>query len=215
MTEKFTIEQILHIMMRASLNITKATINEMSVQGAPKWKITKNAYELVELHKEFSKEVQALLQQPRGFEVARGFEDKEVSLPERGTFLSAGYDLRSLENVSVPPRMSAKVNTGVKAYMLEDEVLMLYPRSSLGITKGVCLANGVAVIDSDYYGNNDNDGHIIICLYNMTDQEKHIEKGERVAQGVFTKYATCGDTPCRIRKGGTGSTGIKDFGGNR
>ena len=205
--EKFSGEEVLHMMMMASQRLCKAAINEMKVEGCSKMEIAKEAYFKNEMYKEFSSEVQALMEQPRGFEVAAGFEDKQVQMPERGTFLSAGYDLRALDGVSIPPRKTAKVSTGLKAYMMGDEVLMIYPRSSMGIKKGVNLANGVAVIDSDYYGNRDNDGHIIICLYNMTDEEKGIEAGERIAQGVFTKYKTCGDLPERIRTGGTGSTG--------
>lgn len=205
--DKFSGEDILHMMLRASNRLCKATINEMQVEGRSKMEIAKEIYLKEQLFREFSLEVQAIMQQPRGFEVAAGFENKQVQLPERGTFLSAGYDLRALDGVSIPPRKTAKVSTGLKAYMMGDEVLMVYPRSSMGIKKGVTLANGTAVIDSDYYGNADNDGHIIICLYNMTDEEKGIEAGERIAQGVFTKFKTCGDLPARIRKGGIGSTG--------
>ncbi len=149
-----------------------------------------------------------MVNNPRGFEVAKGFEDKDVTLPHRGTIESAGYDFHSLETVTVPANGVVVVDTGVKAYMPIGEVLKIYPRSSMGIKRGLVLANGTAVIDSDYYNNKGNDGHIMIALYNTGSEPQTVEAGERIAQGVFEPFFSCGDEPEEVRSGGIGSTGV-------
>ena len=92
--------------------------------------------------------------------------------------------------------------------MQEDEVLMLYVRSSIGIKKGLTLSNGTGIIDSSYYENPSNDGNIGIALYNTTEKIVRIEKGERIIQGVFMKYLTVdNDTVLhQERIGGIGSS---------
>jgi len=207
--EKFTAEQVMALVLRAGLENIKETIDEMAKAKADKDHIAKVAFALDGQYKRLHDTLYDLLERPRGFKVAHGFEDKEVVLPERATAFSAGYDFRTLDGVTIKPHERATVNTGVKAYMLTDEVLYLFPRSSLGIKKGITLANGVAVIDGDYYNNPNNDGHILICLHNFSDKEQRIEAGERIAQGIFSKFGTCGDIPSKTRTGGTGSTGLK------
>ncbi len=94
--------------------------------------------------------------------------------------------------------------------MEKDEVLLVFPRSSLGKKKGLILTNSVAVIDADYYSNPNNDGHIMINLFNFSNTDQTIEKGERFAQGIFIKYLTTDDDQTtKTREGGFGSTGNK------
>ena len=128
----------------------------------------------------------------RGFEVARGFEDKEINLPVRKTKYSAGYDIEAAEDTIVPafkPGMAPTlIKTGIKAYMQDDEFLALYNRSSNPKKKGLVLANSVGIIDKDYYGNSDNDGHIMFAFYNVKDEDTVIKKGEAIGQGIFQKY---------------------------
>ena len=90
--------------------------------------------------------------------------------------------------------------------MEDNEVLLIFVRSSTGIKRGITLANGTAVIDADYVDNEDNEGHIMIALYNNTDEDITIKDGECVAQGVFLNYLVTGDTVVKERKGGIGST---------
>jgi len=143
----------------------------------------------------------------RKFEVCKGYENKGVKLPVRKTKNSAGYDIRSLYECDVNPGEIIIVKTGVKACMESDEVLNVYPRSSLGLKKGLTLTNSVGVIDADYYSNLDNDGHIMLLLYNFSKNIAHIDAGERIAQGIFSKYlVTDDDTSSTDRKGGFGST---------
>ena len=147
----------------------------------------------------------------RGFEVAKGFEDKEINLPVRKTKYSAGYDIEAAEDTVIPSFKKGMaptlIKTGLKAYMQDDEVLMLYNRSSNPKKKGLILANSVGVIDKDYYGNVDNDGHIMFAFYNIKDEDITIKKGEAIGQGVFQKYlVTVDDEAQGERKGGFGST---------
>lgn len=147
----------------------------------------------------------------RGFEVAKGFEDKGINLPERKTKCSAAYDIEAAEDVVVPSFKKGMkptlVATGLKAYMQNDEVLYLMAKSSGFPKKGIQLSNCVGVIDGDYYGNETNDGHIMFSIINLKDEDLHIKKGDSIGQAMFTKYlCTDNDTATGIRKGGFGST---------
>ena len=147
----------------------------------------------------------------RGFEIAKGFEDSNINLPVRKTKYSAGYDIEAAEDVVVPSFKKGDaptlVKTGLKAYMADDEVLMLYNRSSNPKKKGLILANSVGVVDKDYYGNPDNDGHIMFAFYNIKEEDTIIKKGEAIGQAVFQKYlVTDDDVASGERTGGFGST---------
>ena len=147
----------------------------------------------------------------RGFEIAKGFENEGINLPIRKTKYSAGYDVEAAED-TVVPSFKKEMNptllkTGIKAYMADDEVLMLYNRSSNPKKKGLILSNSVGVIDKDYYGNPDNDGHIMFAFYNIKDEDITIKKGEAIGQAVFQKYlVTDDDNASGERVGGFGST---------
>ena len=144
----------------------------------------------------------------RGFEVAKGFEAYTINLPKRATSESAGYDFESAEDVTIKPLETIIVKTGVKAYMPKDEVLKLYGRSSLSIKRGLMVANSVGIIDADYYSNENNDGAIMLALYNISDKEVSIKKGERISQGIFSRYYISDtDDTLTVRVGGVGSSG--------
>lgn len=245
----------------------------------------------------------------RGFEVAKGFEDKEINLPKRGTEFSAGYDFESAERVEIPSiwtlvkaigydterfitkqllgvplthaelpsfdfdsylqeildsedmeryadlikkttevaklgsevgdllsivgdiELNEKVEsilgpdlvelketqaksmrpvlvpTGIKSYMGENEYLQIVNRSSGPIKKGLVLTNGVGIVDSDYYSNPGNDGHIMGQFINISLDTIVIEKGERIFQGIFHQFLIAdGDNADGERIGGHGST---------
>ncbi len=129
------------------------------------------------------------------------------SQPKRGSVHSAGYDLCAIEDYVIRPNQSVFIHTGVKAYMPPDEYLDLRVRSSLGIKRQLMLATGASVIDADYYNNPDNEGEIIVVLHNYGSVTQKIEAGERIVQGIFTKYfLTDNDNATDQRTGGTGST---------
>ena len=147
----------------------------------------------------------------RGFEIAKGYENCSINLPIRKTKHSAGYDIEAAEDIIIPSfKKGIKptlVKTGIKAYMGEDEVLILANRSSNPGKKGLILANSIGVIDSDYYGNPDNDGHIMFAFYNIKEEDIEIKKGDAIGQGIFQKFLiTDNDESQGERIGGFGST---------
>lgn len=145
----------------------------------------------------------------RGFEVCKGWEDKDVQLPVMATARSAGYDFYVAEDTTVPCFVikPTLVPTGTKAYMKHGEVLQLYIRSSMP-KRGLLLSNAVGVVDGDYYENLDNDGHIMFMFWNIGDAPVVLKKGERIGQGIFVPYLTA-DQPRSTGKrvGGFGSSG--------
>ena len=101
-----------------------------------------------------------------------------------------------------------KLPTGFKAYMLEDESLELYPRSSMGFKYYIRIANTIGLGDSDYYNCESNEGHYFIKLRNEGSKTWEVKKGDAIAQGVFRKYllADNDDFIGEERVGGFGST---------
>lgn len=130
----------------------------------------------------------------------------DISLPKRGTSGSAGYDFFAPDNVTINAGQSVRIATGIRCSMRPDLCLLIFPRSSLGFKYRLALDNTVGVIDSDYYGA-DNEGHIQIKMTNHSDKDLVIEKGKAFAQGVFITYGlTDDDETATSRKGGFGST---------
>jgi len=148
----------------------------------------------------------------RGFEKVveehRKYLDNEgLQLPLRGSQDSAGYDFYSNETYILQPGEQKVFWTDIKAYMQKGEVLKIYVRSSLGIKKGLRLANQVGIVDMDYYSNPNNDGNIGACLWNPTNEAVTIEKDERIIQGVFVNFLESDNCNTEEeRKGGIGST---------
>jgi dUTP pyrophosphatase len=145
----------------------------------------------------------------RGFEIIERYRDKAINLPRRQTPKSAGYDIESAEDKILMPHVVTMIETGLKAYMQDDEYLSIHIRSGLSIRNSLSLINGEGVIDADYYNNPGNEGHIMVALINHGEKPVTIKKGERIAQGIFRKYLTADsdDINNSSRKGGFGSTG--------
>ena len=146
----------------------------------------------------------------RGFEIAKGWEDKGIHIPERKTKYSAGYDVEAAEDVIIPsykPGIKPTlIPTGLKAYCQNDEWYMLINRSS-GPKKGFVMANSIGVIDADYYGNESNDGHFYFQYFNFQDHDIEVKKGDIIGQVIFQKYLTTdNDNAEGERTGGFGST---------
>ncbi|MGF2144900.1 dUTP diphosphatase [Vagococcus fluvialis] len=170
----------------------------------------------------------------RGFEKVSTFED--INLPERATKHAAGYDFEAANDVVIPSIFKlgiatalkvalnkeealldeellkqvkpTLVGTGVKAYMGEDEFLQLCNRSSNPLKNFLLLGNGVGIIDSDYYNNENNEGHIMFQFINFGLKDLTIKKGERIGQGIFLPFLKAdGDESEKTRTGGFGSSG--------
>ena len=145
----------------------------------------------------------------RGFEKIKKYAAVDFPMPERKTELSAGYDICVPEDITLIPGKLQLVPTGIKAYMHAGEYLGRHIRSSMAVKKRIMLVNNVGIIDADYYNNADNEGHIMLALLNMGDKAVFLEKGERVAQGIFYNYLTVDDddkVAKEVRGGGFGST---------
>lgn len=133
---------------------------------------------------------------------------EEYKLPQRATRKSSGYDFYSLFDFSLQPGEEILLPTGLKVYMLDDEELLLFPRSSVGFKYNVQFNNTIPKIDSDYYNNKKNEGHMWLKFTNRGNKVWEVKKGEAIAQGSFYKYLTVdNDVPIsEERVGGIGST---------
>lgn len=141
--------------------------------------------------------------------VTNRINETEPILPVRKTSGSAGYDLFMPMDIEIKSGESSPlIFLDVKAKMPEDVFLSLHIRSSLGIKKGLQLANITGIIDADYYDNSDNEGNIGIKIKNTGTNDVFLKKGESVVQGIFLKYLTTdNDMTSETRTGGFGSTG--------
>lgn len=148
-----------------------------------------------------------------GFHVIKGANYLEVNLPVRQTSHAAGYDIEACEEMIIHPINSpdggvVMVPTGLKCKMKNNEVLKIYSRSSLGCKRNLMIPNNVGIIDSDYYNNENNEGHIYVPLINFGTAPVIVHKGDRIAQGVLENYKKFKEDkkPMKKRKGGIGST---------
>ena len=137
-----------------------------------------------------------------------------IQLPKRATKYSAGYDFHVSGDVLIPMEHAGIIPTGIRWVCDKEEdknkVLQLYPRSGIGFKTGVRLMNTVGIIDADYWEGN-NEGHIMLKLYNPMDSPLHVKDGDAIVQGVITEYHTCDDEEEIVEKrtGGMGSTDKK------
>ena len=132
-----------------------------------------------------------------------------LTLPKRATAASAGYDFFAPHAFSLRPGEQITILTGIRAIMPEDVVLLLAPRSGQGMRYKLQLMNTVGIIDADYQHAN-NEGHIMIALYNdhpEGDKVLTVEAGQAFAQGIFLPYLVTDDDDAQAqRHGGFGST---------
>ena len=134
--------------------------------------------------------------------------DKSLPLPEYKTSGSIAFDMYSREEMKIAPKSLALLPSNFIIKTPESHGLILSARSSLAKKKGLMLANGVGTIDRDYCGDND---EILLSVYNFTDEEVVVEKGERVAQGMFIRIDSGNFVEVEKmeegNRGGFGSTG--------
>ncbi len=113
-----------------------------------------------------------------------------VIIPQRSSEATAGYDLPLLNDLTLEPGETVKLPTGLKAHFQPDEVLLLIVRSKTGFKYNIRLCNQVGVIDSDYYNNPDNEGHLFIKVQNEDTETHSFKRGDALVQGVFMKFLT-------------------------
>lgn len=147
----------------------------------------------------------------RKFEVVKDefiqYGVKDIKMPFRATEHSAGYDLFSPIDVIIPPHKIQLIWTNIKAIFEQDEMLMLLVTSKMG-KNYIMLANSVGIVESDYYSNENNDGNLGLMLYNSGDNDYVIKKGDKIGQGIFTKFLIIDNEEKKggKRTGGFGST---------
>lgn len=101
------------------------------------------------------------------------------------------------------------VSTGVKCKLDPDTYLELSVRSSSPLKYWLMLANGVGIIDADYFNNPDNEGEIFFQLYNLSPFDIELKAGETIGQGIIKHYELTEDDAANgERTGGFGSTGV-------
>lgn len=102
----------------------------------------------------------------------------------KGSEQAAGYDVTACfeeDSITLKPKEHKFVPTGLKIFLNNDNyMMMLVPRSGLGAKKGIGLRNTIGIIDSDYQN------EIMVVLVNNSEEEVTIERGERIAQLIFT-----------------------------
>jgi dUTP diphosphatase len=135
--------------------------------------------------------------------------DPAVALPEYQTSGAAGFDLASSADVEIPPGAIALVPTGLVIQVPAGHFLGIFARSSTPLKRGLMVANGIGVIDQDYCGAAD---EVKIQLLNFTQASVHVNKGDRLAQGLFIPVARAAwqesaDDLREGSRGGFGATG--------
>lgn len=147
------------------------------------------------------------------FDVVRFIKVRPTAvLPSRATSGSVGYDLTTVESVTLPPQGTALAPTGLA--LAKDlpitargaQALLILPRSSLFLKYRVLIPNSPGLIDTDYTG------EIKVILYNPTSEQTAIPAGTRIAQAVFVTVdfpmlIVQEDATARVERGGFGSTG--------
>jgi dUTP pyrophosphatase len=134
--------------------------------------------------------------------------DPTVALPTYGTEEAAGFDLAAAHDLVVPAGQVALVKTGLVIQVPIGFFLGIFARSSTPLKRGLMVANGVGVVDSDYSGPND---EIMIQVLNFSSTDVRIARGDRLAQGIVLPAArVTWDEVSDLRsvsRGGFGATG--------
>lgn len=134
--------------------------------------------------------------------------NSEIPTPVYHTPGSVGFDFSAVETVTIPPRGLAFISTGLIVCTPPGYMLLVTARSSTARKKGLMLSNGVGVVDRDYCGPED---VIKLSVYNFTDTAVTVEKGDRIAQGIFVRVDQAEfeetDAVGEKSRGGYGSTG--------
>ena len=134
--------------------------------------------------------------------------DPSIPVPKFETPGSAGFDLAASADLTIEPGRIALVPTGLVIEVPAGHFLGIFARSSTPLKRGLVVANGVGVVDSDYCGPED---EIKVQVLNVTGAPVQVRKGDRLAQGVIIPFARVewelDAAPERPSRGGFGSTG--------
>lgn len=126
--------------------------------------------------------------------------DVTATIPTKANSSDAGWDLYSTVDIVIPSKQRNTVKTGIALEIPENMAGLIWPRSGLSVKKGIDVLAGV--IDSGYRG------EIMVCLYNTSDENVSINRGDRIAQIIFQ------EVPCvmMLHQEGLGSSQRGDNG---
>jgi dUTP pyrophosphatase len=132
----------------------------------------------------------------------------DISLPEYQTPGSAAFDLAASASITIAAGEFALVPTGLVIEVPAGMFLGIFARSSTPLKRGLMVANGVGVVDSDYCGPQD---EIKIAVINVTTAPVAVKRGDRLAQGILLpapriEWEEVGELR-RDSRGGFGATG--------
>ena len=134
--------------------------------------------------------------------------DPTLPLPSYETSGSAAFDFVTRETTIVAPKSMGLIPGNVIVKVPEGYALLVMPRSSMPRKKGLVCPHSLGLIDHDYHGPKD---EIFVQVLNTTDAPVTVEKGERIAQGLFVKIDRADWTEVdghgAKTRGGFGSTG--------
>jgi dUTP pyrophosphatase len=134
--------------------------------------------------------------------------DTSLPLPQYQSNGAVGFDLITRETTTVEPGKIALVPGNVIVKVPEGYMLLIVPRSSLPRKKGLMCPHSIGVIDQDYHGEKD---EILVQVQNITTAPVTVERGERIAQGLFVKIEKAEweevEGHGKESRGGFGSTG--------
>ncbi len=112
--------------------------------------------------------------------------DVSLPLPTYATAGSVGFDILCREDIEIAPRQLARIPGNVIVQTPAGYMLLITMRSSTARRKGLLIPNGVGIIDQDYSGEGD---ELLVSVYNFRDEAVMVQRGERIAQGVFVPIA--------------------------
>lgn len=134
--------------------------------------------------------------------------DSTLPLPKYESTGAVGFDLITRETTVVEPGAIGLVPGNVVVKVPEGYALLLVPRSSMPRKKGLVCPHSLGVIDCDYHGEKD---ELMVQVQNITDKPVTVERGERIAQGMFVQVGIAQweevDDHGAPTRGGFGSTG--------
>lgn len=132
----------------------------------------------------------------------------DVPLPKYETSGACCFDLVCVEDAEIAPRAIADLPTGLVFCVPDGYMLMVAPRSSTPVKKGLTMPHGIGIIDQDYCGPGD---ELKVRVMNFTDAPVTLKKGDRVCQAGFVRVDRCEweeTAPAsETTRGGLGSTG--------
>ena len=134
--------------------------------------------------------------------------DDSLPLPRYESDGAVGFDLITRETTIIEPQKISLVPSNIIVRVPEGYMLLITPRSSLPRKRGLICPHSVGVIDHDYHGPED---EIMVQVQNITDEPVTVERGDRIAQGLFVRidranWSEVEDHGAESR-GGFGSTG--------